>query len=130
MGSVRRDSSRCGDHYSLMLSALCYTATPRKFSTFFRFENVVKGDRRTILMQPSHELEQKVSFPTRFHDTANTSRLCSCHDCTGKLSSPMSNSFIEPSPAATTTWFSCASDQETSKRASCVSNLEYKFSLV
>lgn len=36
---------------------------------------------------------------------------------------PMSKSLIEPSPAATRTWFSCDSDQARSKRESCVSNL-------
>jgi hypothetical protein len=68
----------------------------------------------TILMVPSHELEANVSFETRFHDTEYTSRLCSCHDCTGKLFSAMSNSFTDPSPHATTIWFSCASDHAVS----------------
>jgi hypothetical protein len=30
---------------------------------------------------------------------------------------------MDPSPEATTSWFSCDSDQEASKRESCVSNL-------
>jgi hypothetical protein len=68
----------------------------------------------TILIQPSQELEQNVSFPTRFQCTAKTSRLCSCHDWTGKSSRPISNSFMEPSPQATTSWFSWVSDQERS----------------
>ena len=80
-------------------------------------------DWLTIFTQPSHELEQKVSLPTRFQCTANTSRLCSCHDWTGNSSRPMSKSLIEPSPAAITSWFSCVSDHERSYSASCVSNL-------
>lgn len=60
------------------------------------------GGRRTILIQPSQELEQKVSLATRFQCTAKTSRLCSCHDWTGNSSRAISKSLMEPSPAATT----------------------------
>lgn len=74
-------------------------------------ESVSKFEMPTILIVPSHELEQKVSFETRFQWTANTSLLCSCHDCTGNSLMPMSKSLIEPSPAATRIWFSCCSDQ-------------------
>ncbi len=70
--------------------------------------------RRTILMVPSHELEQKVSLATRFQCTAKTSRLCSCHDWMGNWSRPMSKSLMEPSPVATAHWFSCDSDQQRS----------------
>lgn len=80
-------------------------------------------ESHTILMVPSHELEQNVSFDTKFQCTEKTSRLCSCQERTGKLSRPMSKSLMEPSPEATIAWFSCASDQEMSKRESCVSNL-------
>lgn len=69
------------------------------------------GDGHTIFMVPSQELEQKVSLATRFQWTAKTSRLCSCHDCTGNWSRLMSKSLMEPSPAATRHWFSCDSDQ-------------------
>ncbi len=81
------------------------------------------GGGITILMVPSQELEQNVSFDTRFQCTEKTSRLCSCQDCTGKSLSAMSKSLIEPSPEATTAWFSCVSAQAMSKRESCVSNL-------
>lgn len=74
-------------------------------------------------MVPSHELEQNVSFDTKFQCTEKTSRLCSCQERTGKLSRAMSKSLMEPSPEATIAWFSCVSDQEMSKRESCVSNL-------
>ena len=69
---------------------------------------------RTIFIVPSQELEQNVSLETRFQCTANTSRLWPCQFCTGNLSRPMSKSLIEPSPQATTSWFSCSSDHATS----------------
>ena len=78
---------------------------------------------RTTLIVPSQELEQKVSFDTRFQCTANTSLMCSFQDWMGNSSMPMSKSLMEPSPAATRTWFSWDSDQARSKRESCVSNL-------
>lgn len=85
-----------------------------------RRESERVGDQ--ILIVPSQELEQNVSFATRFQWTAKTSRLCSCHDWMGNSSRPMSKSLMEPSPVATTHWFSCASDQERSYRESFLSN--------
>jgi len=38
---------------------------------------------RQILTVPSHELERKDSFETRFQCTEKTSRACSCHDRIG-----------------------------------------------
>jgi len=73
---------------------------------------------RHILTVPSQELDRKVSLEMRFQWTEKTSRACSCHDWIGKLFNNMSNSFIEPSPPAVRIWFSCASDQAVSKRAS------------
>jgi len=120
VGSVRRESVRSGDH--------CVAVSGVSFGFGFSAPERM-GEREgglTILMVPSHELEQIVSFDTRFQWTEKTSRLCSCQERTGKLSRPMSNSLMEPSPEATMAWFSCASDQEMSKRESCVSNLRAK----
>lgn len=69
---------------------------------------------RTILTDPSHEAEQNVDLSTRFQLTENTSRVCSCHDATGRSASVVSNSLIEPSPDATASWFSCSSENATS----------------
>lgn len=82
-----------------------------------------RSKQHATLIVPSHELEQNESLEARFQDTENTSRLCSCQDCTGKSSRPVSKSLIEPSPVATRTWFSCVSDHARSKRESCVSKL-------
>lgn len=41
---------------------------------------VGRGGFRTTRMVPSQELEQKLSFDTRFQCTANTSRMCSFQD--------------------------------------------------
>lgn len=76
-----------------------------------------------IFTQPSHEEERNDSLVMRFQCTEKTSRECSCQDWIGKLFNDMSNSFMEPSPPAVRIWFSCASDQVVSKRASWVSNL-------
>lgn len=76
-----------------------------------------------ILIVPSQDEERKVSFATRFHCTAKTSRACSCQDCTGNWDSVMSKSLTEPSPPAVSSWFSCASDQVVSKSESWVSKL-------
>ena len=78
---------------------------------------------RTTLIVPSHELEQNVSFATRFQCTEKTSLLCSFQLRIGNSSSPISKSLIEPSPVATTHWFPCSSDQARSYSESWVSNL-------
>ena len=75
-----------------------------------RGKRAEKG-RRTTLIVPSQELEQNVSLEMRFQCTAKTSLLCSFHDWIGNSLTPISNNLTEPSPAATTTWFSCVSDQ-------------------
>lgn len=72
---------------------------------------VREGEESTTFIVPSQELEQNVSLATKFQCTAKTSLLCSFHDWMGNSSRAMSKSFTEPSPAATTTWFSCDSDQ-------------------
>jgi hypothetical protein len=58
-----------------------------------------------------------------FQHTQNVSRLCSWKFMTGKSLAPRSNSLIDPSPHATTNWFSLISDQARSYSASFVSNL-------
>lgn len=60
---------------------------------------------------PSQELEMKVSLVTGFQQTEKASRLCSWKFMTGKSLTPRSNSFSDPSPQATISWFSLISDQ-------------------
>ena len=79
--------------------------------------------QRTILTVPSQELEMKVSFVTGFQAAAKASRLCSWKIMTGNSFAPMSKSLREPSPHATTSWFSLISDQAKSYIASLVSKL-------
>lgn len=79
--------------------------------------------RRTILTVPSHELEMKVSLVMGFQATAKASRLCSWKIMMGNSFMPMSKSLRDPSPQATTSWFSLISDQARSYIASFVSNL-------
>ena len=97
MGRVKREVGRLGFHCD------CIRAV----------ENGDVGSKgpRTTLIVPSQELEQNVSFDTRFQCTAKTSLICSFQDWMGNSSIPMSKSLTEPSPAATRTWFSCVSDQ-------------------
>src|SRR6201996_2238 len=76
------------------------------------------------LIVPSHELDKKVSFVIKFQWTEKTSRLCSDQDAIGYWFSVMSNSLTLPSPVPTTIWFSWASLQVVSNRASLVSNLD------
>lgn len=59
------------------------------------------AEGRTILTVPSQEAEQKVDLSTRFQFTENTSRVCSCHEATGRSVRVVSNSLMEPSPEAT-----------------------------
>lgn len=82
-----------------------------------------KLSKRTILTVPSHELEMKVSLVMGFQATAKASRLCSWKIMMGNSFMPMSKSLRDPSPHATTSWFSLISDQARSYIASFVSNL-------
>lgn len=77
----------------------------------------------TILTVPSHELEIKLSLVTGFQAVAKASRLCSWKIMTGNSLMPISKSLSDPSPQATTSWFSLISDQAKSYIASFVSNL-------
>lgn len=75
---------------------------------------------------PSHELEMKLSLVTGFQAVAKASRLCSWKIMTGNSLKPMSKSLSDPSPQATTSWFSLISDQAKSYIASFVSNLHIR----
>ena len=102
---VRRESVRSGDHYVYSCGELFSQILLGEDGVGMACKYNVRGDtetRHTIFMVPSQELEQKVSLATRFQWTAKASRLCSCHDCTGNWSRLISNSLMEPSPAATT----------------------------
>lgn len=82
------------------------------------------GNRLTIFTVPSHELEANVSFVTGLQATENVSRLCSWKFMTGNSGTLVSYSFTEPSPHATSSWFSLISDHARSYWASFVSKLQ------
>lgn len=70
----------------------------------------------------------KVSLVPGFQQTEKASLLCSWKFMTGNSFTPRSNSFREPSPHATTVWFSLISDHARSYRASLVSKLHGRHS--
>lgn len=83
-----------------------------------------KARQLTILTVPSHELDANVSLVTGLQATEKASRLCSWKFMTGNSdATPTSYSLTDPSPHATSSWFSLISDQARSYCASLVSNL-------
>lgn len=112
------ENGRVGDHYKKKSRDFVSSSSRRQ-----RECNTCYTSQRTILTVPSHELEMKLSLVTGFQAVAKASRLCSWKIMTGNSLEPMSKSLSDPSPQATTSWFSLISDQAKSYIASFVSNL-------
>ena len=79
--SMRR--CKCTNVLAVLLVIQVGAVTTIVLSTGFVFVEGGKSFLLTIFIHPSQELEQNVSLETRFQCTANTSRLCSCHDWMG-----------------------------------------------
>ncbi len=71
MGRVRREVERVGFHCR---------RNSWSAGGFFKGGWWRAKGQRTTFMHPSQELEQNVSFATKFQCTANTSLLCSFQD--------------------------------------------------